>query len=67
MVSEVIISRLKINIGKKGEFFQISTGWRYEGKILDCDDEWLIILDIKGKEKCIKLVDLNEVNIYNGS
>lgn len=67
MVSEVIVSRLKVSIGKTVDIFQKSTGWKYTGKILACDDEFLIILDFKKNyEKYIELSDLREANVYNG-
>ena len=63
----MIVSRLKNSIGKTVEVYQESNGFRYEGKILACDDEYLVILDFKKNfEKYGKVTDLREENVYNG-
>lgn len=67
MVSDMIISNLKGSIGCTAEVFMRSNGFRYEGKIIGCDDEFLIILDFKKNyNKYIELADLKEANVYNG-
>jgi len=63
MVSELIRESLKISIGKNVLVF-LSNGFRFEGKVLACDDEFLQIFDLKrNAEKFIRLTEIQECEL----
>lgn len=65
-MSEILITRLKASIGKESEIF-LHNGFRYFGKITNCDDTHLEILDYKSNSyKIIEIVNINDVNISIG-
>lgn len=63
MVSEIIKESLKISIGKKVLIF-LENGFRFEGTILDCDEEFLKIKDFRSQsEKLVQLTRIAEAEI----
>lgn len=67
MVSELIKEDLKKNCGKIVLIF-LNNGFRFEGLILACDEEFLKIKDFKrNSEKFIKLNEIVEAELKNGN
>ena len=67
MVSELLVNRLKKSIGSKVILFT-SNNFRFEGKILGIDDEFIEIYDLKKfRNKLIKLSEITEGDILDGS
>lgn len=63
MVSEIIKESLKQSIGLNVLFFT-SNGFRFEGKILACDDTYLKYLDSKRESvRFVKLADISEAEL----
>lgn len=57
---------LRTSIGSIVVIF-CENGFHFEGKILDCDDDFLKIYDTrKNYEKFIKFDDIKEANVSNG-
>ena len=68
MVSEILITKLKSSVGLSGIIF-LENGFRFESKILNCDDEFVEIYDIKkSSNKFIRLSQIAEVDGFeNGA
>ena len=65
MVSELLVKRLKGSIGLEFILF-LSNGFRFEGKIISCDDEFLEFYDIKKfRNKLVKLSEILECELKN--
>jgi len=64
-MSEIIIQRVKQSIGKYVTIF-LKNGFRYEGKITNCDDKYAEIFREKYGLKIIQLIDISEINIPIG-
>lgn len=63
MVSELIKESLSTSIGKVVLVF-LKNGFRFEGKVLGCDEEFLKIYDFKRRsEKFIKINDISEAEV----
>ena len=56
-MNEIIIERLKKSISKRVLIF-LNNGFRYEGKITNCDDKWVEILN---KFNNYDLIEITEV------
>ena len=63
-MSEIIIERVKQSVGKYVTIF-LKNGFRYEGKITNCDENYVELLERKGY-KIIQLVDISEINVPIG-
>ena len=63
-MSEIIIERLKSSIGKVITVF-LHNSFRYKGKITNCDDEYVEILEERGY-KIIELKDISDLNVPIG-
>jgi len=64
-MSEIINNRLRENIGKTILIF-LNNGFRFEGKVTNCDREYLEILDYKTNNyKIIILSDIKEMEVKN--
>jgi len=62
-MSEIIRDRLKNSLGKTVLIF-LNNNFRYEGKITNCDDEYLEILDFKTNSyKIISLSEIKEAEV----
>ena len=57
-MSEIMIKRLKNSIGKRVLIF-LHNNFRYEGKITNCDDTYVEILD--DKIHGFKIIDINQI------
>jgi hypothetical protein len=67
MVSELLTTKLKNSIGLRIILFT-SNHFRFEGKILGIDDEFIEIYDLKKfRNKLIKLSEITEGDIIDGS
>ncbi len=65
-MSEIIIERLKNSIGKVAKVF-LHNGFRYEGKITNCDDKYVEVLDFKTNSyKLIEIIDIKDADIEVG-
>ena len=64
-MSEIIINRVKQSIGKYVTIF-LKNGFRYEGKITNCDEDYVEVLEEKHGLKIIQLIDISEINIPIG-
>ncbi|GAH37837.1 unnamed protein product [marine sediment metagenome] len=64
-MSEIIIQRVKQSIGKYVTVF-LKNGFRYEGKITNCDEDYVEILEEKYGLKIIQLIDISELNVPIG-
>lgn len=60
-MSEIIIERLKNSIGKHTKIF-LKNGFRYEGKITNCDDSYVEILEERGY-KIISIKDISDIDV----
>jgi len=65
-MSEIIIKRLKSSIGKVAKVF-LHNGFRYEGKITNCDETYVEILDFKTNSyKLIEIIDIKDADVEKG-
>jgi len=64
-MSEIIIQRVKQSIGKFVTIF-LKNGFRYSGKITNCDEDYVEILEERYGLKIIQLIDISEINIPIG-
>ena len=64
-MSEIISERLKNSIGKHAKIF-LNNGFRYEGKITNCDAIFVEILEPRGF-KIISIKDISDVDISIGN
>lgn len=64
-MSELLNERLRNSVDKIAKIFLIN-GFKFEGKITGCDDEYLEILEPKRGIKLLKLNEIKDVSIYNG-
>lgn len=58
-MSEIITERLKKSIGSEVKIF-LHNGFRFVGKIINCDDKYVEILDYKINS--YKIIDISEIN-----
>ena len=58
VISELVIESIKQSKGMPIIFF-LNNGFRFEGKVLDCDGIYLKYFDIK--KNCIRLQKLEEI------
>jgi len=63
-MSEIIVMRLKSSIGKYATIF-LQNGFRFSGKITNCDDEYVELLEEKGY-KIILIKDISDLDIPIG-
>lgn len=63
-MGEIINQRIKQSIGKYVKIF-LKNGFRYEGKIINCDDDYVEILEVKGY-KIIQIVDISHLDVPIG-
>ena len=62
-MSEIIKKRVSESIGNEIKIF-LHNGYRYEGKITNCDDKYIEILDYKSKSyKIIEILDVKDMEI----
>ncbi len=65
-MNELIKSELSKNIGKKVLIFLLND-FRYEGVILDCDEEFVKINDLKtNSQQIISINKINQIEVKNG-
>ena len=65
-MSEILVARFKENIGNQTKIFLIN-GFKFEGKILSCDDEFVEIMEVSGKSKFLKLSNISDLEISTGN
>ena len=66
MASMLLVNKLKNSIGLKVILFT-SNSFRFEGKVLGIDEEFIEIYDLKKfRNKLIKLSEITEGDILNG-
>ena len=62
-MSEIIIKRVSESIGKEIKIF-LHNGWRYAGKITNCDNKYVEILDYKTSSyKIIEFIDIKDCEV----
>ncbi|MBU0959153.1 MAG: hypothetical protein KKB31_04365 [Nanoarchaeota archaeon] len=62
-MSEIITERLKNSIGKFVKIY-LENGFRYAGKLTNCDDEFTEVLDdVSSSYKIIKIIDIKDVEV----
>jgi len=62
-MSEIIKERLKNSIGSEIKIF-LHNGFRYAGKLTNCDDQYVEILDkVSGAFKIISIIDIKDVEV----
>ena len=62
-MSEIIKKRVSESIGKEIKIF-LHNGWRYAGKITNCDDKYVEILDYKTSSyKIIEYCDIKDCEV----
>ena len=62
-MSEIMKEMIKENVNKKALLF-LNNGFRYEVKILDCDGEFLKVIDIKNlTTKYFRLLEVQSLEI----
>lgn len=65
MVSEILKERLKNSVGSEVELF-LHNGFRFKGKVTNCDEEYIEILDYHScKYKLIEMIHIREASIEN--
>lgn len=57
-MSELIKKRVSESLGKNIKIFLLN-GWRYAGKILNCDEKYIEILD--SKTNSFKIIDFGDI------
>lgn len=60
-MSEILRARLKKSIGKSAKIF-LHRGFKFEGKITNCDDKYVELLEPQGY-KIIEIKDISDINI----
>ncbi len=65
-MSEIISERLKSSIGKHAKIF-LSNGFRYEGKITNCDEKYVEILEPERGYKIILIKEISDVDVSIGN
>lgn len=61
-MSEVIKKRLKESVNSSAKVF-LHNGFRYEGKITNCDDKYVELLESGRGYKIIEIENISEVDI----
>ena len=62
-MSEILLNRLKNSIGLEGIVYLVN-GFRFECKIISCDDEFLEFYDTKkSRVKVVKILEISEVDL----
>lgn len=62
-MSEIIRKRVMESLGKETRIF-LNNGWRYAGKITNCDEDYVEILDHKTNSyKIIKFIDIKDCEV----
>jgi len=62
-MSDVLKKRLSESLGKDVKLF-LHNGFKYEGKLTNCDDKYVEILDYKTRSYIIKeIVDVRNVEV----
>jgi small nuclear ribonucleoprotein (snRNP)-like protein len=62
-MSEIIRNRASESLGKEVKIF-LMNGWRYAGKLLNCDDDFLEILDTRTSSyKMIRITEIKDMEI----
>lgn len=56
-MSEILVSRLKKSVGERVIIYT-NNGFRFEGKIIGCDDNHVEILETRG----IKIISIKEIS-----
>ena len=64
-MSEIVRERVKQSIGKFVTIF-LKNGFRYSGKITNCDNDYVEILEERHGLKIIQLIDISELNVPIG-
>jgi len=63
IMSEIIKKRVSESIGKDAKIF-LHNGYRYAGKITNCDDNYVEVLDYKTDSyKIIEIVDISDMEV----
>ena len=57
-MSEILIKRLKENIGKDVKIF-LKNNFRFAGKLKDCDDKWVELFDYVSKK--FKIIEVHQI------
>jgi len=61
-MSELLNKRLKESVGKNAKIF-LNNDWRFTGKITNCDDEYVELLDYKNRYKLIRIEDIKDCEV----
>ena len=61
-MSEIIIKRLKESINNSVKIF-LHNGFRYEGKITGCDNDYLEIIEPGRGYKIIEIKNISEIEV----
>jgi sRNA-binding regulator protein Hfq len=62
-MSEIIKKRVSESLGKETKIF-LHNGYRYAGKITNCDDKYVELLDYKTNSyKIIEIVDISDMEV----
>ena len=64
---DVLKDRLKESIGKEAKII-LNNNYKYFGKITNCDERFVEILDYKTNSyKIIDLIEVKDVEVYGGN
>lgn len=58
-----IIERFKENIGSQTKIFLLN-GFKFEGKIMSCDIEFVEIQEVSGKSRFLRIANISDTEIY---
>jgi len=64
-MSEILVERLKKSVGSYAKIF-LHNGFKFEGKITNCDDKYVELLEDKGY-KIIEIKDISDADISIGN
>ncbi len=65
-MSEIIKKRVSESIGKEIKIF-LHNGYRYAGKVTNCDDKYIELLDYKSSSfKIVEISDVKDLEVKNG-
>lgn len=62
-MSDLLAHRLKNSEGRRIRLFLIN-GFKFEGKIVDCDDTYLVIDEPNRGERMVRISDIKGYDIY---
>lgn len=65
-MSEILRGRLKESVGSSAKIF-LHNGFKFEGKITNCDDKYVELLEEGRGYKIIEIMNISDADIKEGN